>query len=702
MRRERFMMQRTSSRRSTIVAALACAALLYGCGGGGSGASPAPAPQVSAAPGGLQSLRVTMTIAGPPATKASRSTRKPKFVSPSTNGVQIRAYLHSDTQHATVIGSSATDVSSGSAACGGTAGFPRTCSVVVPVPAGVEDFIMTTYDAAPSGGSFSGANVLGIDLLSNQTITLNAANTLSIFISGLIAKYGAVPAFASLPADGASHTYGILIQPQDFDNNPITAGTNDPYANPIIVSLAEQNQTGHAVLLFNGNPSGTTATLTHSTDTIAVRYDGGGAPGYGIGVQLTANNVNPLAIQVSPLYITSTSPYFSSGALAFFGVGQSAVLNVSEANAPANDGYALNTAGTCTGVLQSYGIAGASAITTVNITAGSTASPLGACTVVLGDTYGTGGSVAISNTVSGVPITINGFVVTTYNAPGPSAGIGFDSIAAGPDGNLWVWEADNTGTGSVSRITTAGTFTQYTVPGANPFGLAIAAGPDGNLWFTDYNHAQVDRIATTLGTVTQFAAGGTQPVGITAGPDGNLWYALGGSSAIGRMTPGGAVTTFPLPGGFIHPDFIAGGGDGNIWFTCTSPGAIGRVTPAGTITMFPTGVAGSNPNGIAAGPDGNVWFADYGAHAIGRITPAGTITEFALPSNGSPIAITTGPDGNLWFTESAGNPLGKVTPSGTVTEYAIPGVLTDAFLVTGPDGNLWLSSLAVEVQKVQI
>lgn len=45
------------------------------------------------------------------------------------------------------------------------------------------------------------------------------------------------------------------------------------------------------------------------------------------------------------------------------------------------------------------------------------------------------------------------------------------------------------------------------------------------------------------GKVTEFAVGGA--TSIVAGPDGNLWFAR--FDKIGRMTPKGIVTTFPIP-----------------------------------------------------------------------------------------------------------------------------------------------------------
>ena len=76
---------------------------------------------------------------------------------------------------------------------------------------------------------------------------------------------------------------------------------------------------------------------------------------------------------------------------------------------------------------------------------------------------------------------------------------------------------------------------------------------------------------------------------------------------------------------------------------------LGRVTPTGTVTEFPL-PANNAIASIGAGPDGNVWFTDTGNHSIGRITPSGAVTEFvATDSLGTLGGITAGPDGNIWF-----------------------------------------------------
>ncbi len=90
-----------------------------------------------------------------------------------------------------------------------------------------------------------------------------------------------------------------------------------------------------------------------------------------------------------------------------------------------------------------------------------------------------------------------------------------------------------------------------------------------------------------------------------------------GLSSLPAWAVAGTVTEFPVPGG--EPSFITAGPDGALWFT-EGTGNIGRITPSGSITEFPIPTASSMPVGITAGPDGNLWFAENSASKIGRIT----------------------------------------------------------------------------------
>src|SRR5690348_4627596 len=82
----------------------------------------------------------------------------------------------------------------------------------------------------------------------------------------------------------------------------------------------------------------------------------------------------------------------------------------------------------------------------------------------------------------------------------------------------------------------------------------------------------------------------TSPTEIAAGADGNLWFTEGTAGRIGKITPGGALTEFPVPGGAAFLRDIVAGPDGNLWFTDSFSFAspyVGRITTTGTVTKFP-------------------------------------------------------------------------------------------------------------------
>jgi streptogramin lyase len=272
------------------------------------------------------------------------------------------------------------------------------------------------------------------------------------------------------------------------------------------------------------------------------------------------------------------------------------------------------------------------------------------------------------------------------------------TITTGPDGALWFNE---TGSGNIGRITTAGSFTEFPAQGGALQG--ITAGPDGALWFTDFYNNQIGRI-TTSGSITKFGSSLASPPDrprlITVGPDGALWFTNLGDE-IDRITTSGSFTRFSSP----EADGITAGPDGALWVTMG--GAIGRITTQGRITYFavPAADSDTNPSAgeITAGPDGALWFTEVDAaktvsgktsYGIGRITTGGSFSEFPITTPGVvPRSITAGPDGALWFTDSGTHMIDRMTTSGSFSEFpGLPG-LTGApqEITTGPDGALWFT-----------
>jgi len=252
-----------------------------------------------------------------------------------------------------------------------------------------------------------------------------------------------------------------------------------------------------------------------------------------------------------------------------------------------------------------------------------------------------------------------------------------------------------------------GKITQFPLPGQNPspFLNRITLGPDGNLWFTAGGTNRIGRM-TPDGQFSHFPipTKGASPIDITVGPDGALWFTefIG---QIGRITTDGKITEFPIPGGASGGVFgITNGGNGSLYFVlncCGRPdGAIGRITTAGKVTIYPV-LAGTSPTvGITRGQDGNIWFPttnvqcddpnaacfDRFASGIERMTPNGKVNGyFTIPTPFSdPSRIIPGPDNSLWFTEQ-GAVHGHPEP-GKIGKITLDGTITE-FTTPTPFSN---------------
>jgi hypothetical protein len=180
-----------------------------------------------------------------------------------------------------------------------------------------------------------------------------------------------------------------------------------------------------------------------------------------------------------------------------------------------------------------------------------------------------------------------------------------------------------------------------------------------------------------------------------------------GSFGVGvaRAAAVGHIAEFPVRTTGSQPTEIAPGPDGNLWFT--EDGAVGRITPAGTVTEYPV----ISPTGIAAGPDGNVWFTNVSARSlpsivipagVGWITPSGKITELRGGLSAEPGAIVAGADGSMWFAD--GDAIGRIRPfSAPANTFLVgrhPGLIrrsgSSALAITVPGpGTLRLQPLAL-------
>jgi len=236
-------------------------------------------------------------------------------------------------------------------------------------------------------------------------------------------------------------------------------------------------------------------------------------------------------------------------------------------------------------------------------------------------------------------------------------------------------------------------------------GAVSAHGND--ICVADKTTGVVTQVGHVLPTTNSF------PEYIAVGPDGNYWFTEEGNNAIGKMTPGGTLTEFPLSAsGDKGPFDICVGPDAALWFTeerQTSQGGnnVGRIATTATVSggltnsgatgleEFALTTANSNPQGICVGGDGNLWVCEQNANQIARVTTSGAVAEFPVPTAGSfPSIDTLGPDGNVWFTENVGNNISRITPSGTVTEFPVPIAGIGPWGISpGQDGGIWFTGL---------
>lgn len=160
---------------TSVLALVASASLLAGCGGGGHSTLPAaPVTTTSDYHGPLATATFKITIPAPPTTTSK--TRRPAYVSSSTS--QVVFTLNTDTVGLTganlatfntnVLGSKT--VTLGSATCPG--GGPWTCTIAIQLPPGSDNVTMSANDLSN--------NVLSQQV---QTFTVNVATTNSFSVT---------------------------------------------------------------------------------------------------------------------------------------------------------------------------------------------------------------------------------------------------------------------------------------------------------------------------------------------------------------------------------------------------------------------------------------------------------------------------------------------------------------------------------------
>jgi streptogramin lyase len=626
--------------------------------------------------------------------------RGPHFVSSATKSAMIVATAAAGGTVTTVA-----DLSAGSSYCSG-AGANRECDVPVSVPIGRDTITITTYNEAPSGGVIPTAALeLGKGSGTQTVPGSGTAPSFLVYISGEIGSLALSPAFSSLAADGTTSMAMFVIDPEDFGNKPIIAGTNDPYLNPIKATLTETGGSNHATLELNGNPVTGTATLKYSTDALSLQYDGKGQPGYTTTVSLSAKNVAAQTATVSPLFVRS--PAIRQNVLGLN--GQSSAIspsNISISEAGLTAGAFTVTRNGCGTIATTSAVTGGPGPTATFTATGGTSPSASGCTITVTDNNTPSTSLVLptTNTPIAGSETVSGVTVTDYGIPGASS-----ALTVGPDGNLWMIEPPS----NLAVIAPSGpppsqpqilsSFYVPTAPIGSPPPSAlegVTAGPDGAIWVTDQTEGGATRVTTSGAQLFAFYPSNQTPAGITSSNDGTMWLASTSNETITNLTVGGAFTvSSQTPTN--TPTRVIQGADGAIWFA--EGNKIGRIDPSGSGPPDEIATPSSgNAVDLCAEPNGDIWFTSNSTgSSISQIT--GTPGNYTIANTyagavGSQLTgIACGVDNAIWYLDAsnAHNAVGRISlnTGNARTTYPIPDANFSAqYITVGQDGSLWFTS----------
>jgi streptogramin lyase len=210
-------------------------------------------------------------------------------------------------------------------------------------------------------------------------------------------------------------------------------------------------------------------------------------------------------------------------------------------------------------------------------------------------------------------------------------------------------------------------------------GVEFIQGIGDSLWFSSVGTSRVTRFdnpnsgsPTDVHWDTSFFPGD-----IVEGPNNRVYFTLRSADQIGSVskTASTSNTTFevftPPAGQVDNPYGIAAGPDGNLWFTSRDNSRIGRMTPGGAFTTFSSGISpNSQPGHIIAGPDFDLWFGELRAKRVARVLPD------------QPPRPTTGPATSS--SPSTATVTGQVDPRGATTSVVVEYGTTTAYGSTAP------------------
>ncbi len=311
------------------------------------------------------------------------------------------------------------------------------------------------------------------------------------------------------------------------------------------------------------------------------------------------------------------------------------------------------------------------------------------------------------------PASVASLVTATFAPPGGAFPV---SIAVGSDNNLWVTASTLFvgGNGYIAKLSTAGAFTSYTLPGTPTRQPSyITRGPDQALWFTESNGNSIGRI-DTAGNIAEYAAfnnGGP----IVTGSDGNLWFPYGAAVYGFSPTTHTIVGTASLPVGTSVNQLLSNPATGAIVVeagnAASSADSIFSFAPGPAPTATQITSSAAPESGSLAMGGTNLYATSVPAFSNGvqsiMIFAQSNYAQTTIPlplSAGAGGPMVVAPNGDLFLGARCGGPnncpqtfdVSQVTSSGVFVgygprnqHYQLDESPSFSSAVFGPDGNAW-------------
>jgi sugar lactone lactonase YvrE len=308
-------------------------------------------------------------------------------------------------------------------------------------------------------------------------------------------------------------------------------------------------------------------------------------------------------------------------------------------------------------------------------------------------------------------------VVTTLGTDATVIPVGVGTLAAGPDGSIYIG-----GLNSIVKVSPQGAWSLLAGAESQP---GLVNGPGGSARFSHISGLVVDaasnvyvadttnmviRMVTPGGAVTTCA--GTRVYGIygsyspAVDASGNVFMPTSTNTLV-KVSASGVVSTLAGVAGqggstdgpgstalFGLPVAAAVDAAGNVYVADEANATIRKVDPSGNVTTL-AGKAGqvgsadglgdaarfNSPRALAVDAQGNVYVADTGNGTIRAITPGGLVRTVAgtagavgnldgtgaAASFNTPMGITVDASGTLWVADTFNAAIRKITPGGVVT-----------------------------------